>query len=365
MKSFYIIFSIILFLGSFQNSRATPDNARDYDTYLQSILDSCLFYRNTDVSAYEKEIGKLLVASAKTRNKYYETAGLIEHAFLNIIQTDYTDALDKLTLAIGAAKTIQDENLVIDGLTFKGIAEKELFEYGKAIETFREIMRRSAHIGRLEEVSGSAHMIAEIYKSGNDLDEAYKYYLQGKAVPNADGSPYESQGWWYLNFSDYHLQRDDFEKSIAYCDSSLMIWDKLDMVRGKGYSLNHMGEIYRLKNSPNCIAYFSEALEQNSKMNNKSEMLRSKVGLGNYYASNPKTENTAADWFQKSITFSADNDLNHLAISALDFFIDRPHLMPKYSIQLTDLMEHRNNFWSLCHIIIKSIHKIKRITISN
>lgn len=339
----YILVLNIVFITLFTSTSSSsqgnqPTDTRFYNETLHSIFDSCLLYRNTDINMYEKHIRSLLLESENNQNKYYEYAGLIELAFLDIINAKYEDAIEKLNVAISKSDKIGETNLVINGLMFKGIAEKEKFQYYNAINTFREVFRLSKIMNRNIYISASSYMLGEIYKSGNDLEEAFKHYQEGK--PNSiDEFIYEDQGWWYYNFSDYLLKTGNYEQSIAYCDTSLIVWDHLEMTRGKGYSNNLLGEIYRLTKSPKCVSYYKKALEYNTTMGNKPEILKSLIGLGSYYAENQDDKIEAANWHQEAILFSENNDLTHYSIPALDFFLSHTNLLPKYSLELNELME--------------------------
>ena len=331
----------IFFIYGHSCLNAKPDKDISYNQDLQSILDQCLIYRNTDVHLYELNIEKLIDESIAHQNKYYEAAGLNEKGFYQIINTNYQKALDYLKIALSLAEEIEEINLMIDILTFKGIAEKELYEYYEAIQTFKRIRELSIPINRSLEITGSAHMLAEIYKSGGDLDEAYNFFIQSRPTLSIQDSIYENHGWWYLNFSDYFLQVGDFENSRKYSDTSLMVWNHLDMTRGKGYTYNHLGDLYFAMDLSNCTTYYNKAIAYNQQLGNKAEILKSYMGLGNYHHSQASASTETADSYMKSIRYGIENNLEQMIIPALDYFLENQHLLEDYNFDLNDLFKSK------------------------
>ena len=335
------VICVLIFSYAQTHLNAKPDNDISFDKNLQSVLDQCLFYRNTDVILYEENIERLIEASITSQNKYYEAAGLKEKAFLQIINTNYQKAINYIEIALSLAEDVEDINLIIDILTFKGIAEKELYEYYEAIQTFKRIEELSIAINRSMEITGSAHMLAEIYKSGGDLEEAYNFFIKSRHVERIQDTIYEDHGWWYLNFSDYYLEVGDFENSRKYSDTSMMVWNHLDMIRGKGYTYNHLGDLYFEMDLSNCTTYYNKAIEYNQQVGNKSEILKSYIGLGNYHHSQASSSNETADLYMRSIKYGIENNLEHMIIPALDYFLKNQHLLENYNFSLNELFESK------------------------
>ncbi len=233
--------------------------------------------------------------------------------------------------------------LLLEINTFKGLVYLETFDYFSAIGVYNSGIELARTLKRKEDILGGNHMIGEIYKRCKEYDRSLEYFELAAPPIYENDTIVERHGWWNLNVGEVYLKLGKYNQAVNYYNRALEIWNKIDMTRGKGYTYNSFGELYFEMGNEKCVSSFQKAIENNTLMNNKGQIITSYIGLGKYYDKYQLNKVTAAEMYSYAINEGIKDNLEFMLVPALDFFIERPEHRNILNIPINELLEIRNN----------------------
>jgi adenylate cyclase len=144
---------------------------------------------------------------------------------------------------ISLAKELNEPKFEQQGYFLKGNHKRKMGELDEALEAYIKSAEAAGNANSLRAEGITYGAIADIYSLSNNHNNAMLYYRKAiSTLRQSDDSIALASN--ILNAGDEFLHRDMFDSAYAYFKESSLIFEKLDYLTGKAYSLGNIGMVY-------------------------------------------------------------------------------------------------------------------------
>jgi len=207
------------------------------------VLTGFFFFFAHIVTAQDQRIADSLV-------KIYRADTLHDDARLEILRNLSFNEVKDLRLALQYAEELislsrkqNNSTYLFHGYFQKGNKKRLLGDLGEALDAYfksAEVAKKARFVSR----EGSAYgVIADIYAVSKNHQNATLYYQKAISTlrPSDDSIALASV---ISNAGDDFLNNKNYDSALLYFRESGMIFEKLNYLSGKGYSLGNIGMVY-------------------------------------------------------------------------------------------------------------------------
>lgn len=199
--------------------------ANDYDKSGFYLSRAEILYERSDYDSlfyYYSEALEISVETGDTIKEIQCYLGLAEYCRL---QSDYQNSTVNLERAEGLlTKKLKDYSDIMAGICY--IRGKILAVQGEFKEAIRYVrMASSIHGGQNKQKDARyLNYLGTIYYKTGDLDSAEYYYRQSFGLINSVAKePAVEQSWYYLNMSQIHIRRGEFDEALECLQNNIRI----------------------------------------------------------------------------------------------------------------------------------------------
>lgn len=182
--------------------------------------------------------------------KIYQQGLLTDSEKLNLLgemsfneMKDLQQALKYAEELISLSKKLEEPAFEQKGYFLKGTHKRKMGELDEALEAYIKSGEVAGNTNSLRAEGITYGAIADIYSVSNNHNNAVLYYRKSiSSLRKTDDSI--SLASYILNAGDEFLHRNMFDSAYAYFNESSLIFEKLNYLTGKAYSLGNIGMVY-------------------------------------------------------------------------------------------------------------------------
>ncbi|WP_373520672.1 adenylate/guanylate cyclase domain-containing protein [Aquiflexum sp.] len=171
-----------------------------------------------------------------------EKLELLEELSFNEMK-DLQQALKYAEELISLSKELEEPIFEQKGYFLKGNHKRKMGELYEALEAYIKSGEAAGKANSLRSEGITYGAIADIYSVSNNHNNAMLYYRKAiSALRQSDDSIALASS--ILNSGDEFLNRNMFDSAFVYFNESSLLFEKLNYLTGKAYSLGNIGMVY-------------------------------------------------------------------------------------------------------------------------
>lgn len=171
-----------------------------------------------------------------------EKLDLLEDLSFNEMK-DLQQAIKYADELISLSKQLNTPLSEQSGYFLKGTHKRKMGELDEALEAYIKSGEAAGNANSSKREGITYGAIADIYSVSNNHNNAVLYYRKAiSTLRQSDDSIALASN--ILNAGDEFLHRDMFDSAYAYFKESSLIFEKVDYLTGKAYSLGNIGMVY-------------------------------------------------------------------------------------------------------------------------